>query len=80
VRQLLIVETRLAKVKYLPHTYARKSRLSDTEPASQWMAENPNVRFVGILTGRGRERKVVHDTEPSSPFAESVISVYQLYQ
>jgi len=52
VTQLLIVETRLVEIKYLPHRYTRKSLLSDTETASQWIAENPNARFVGILTGR----------------------------
>ena len=52
VRQLFIAETRLAEVKYLPQTCARESPLFDTKPASQGMAENPDVRFVGICTGR----------------------------
>jgi len=52
MRQLLIVEPRLVKVAYPAITYTYKSHMSDTEPSSQWMAENPNVRVRGILTGR----------------------------
>jgi len=32
-----------------------KSYVSVCELASQWMDENPNVRLLGIITGRGRE-------------------------
>jgi len=53
MRQLSIVEPRLVKVEYPANTYIHKSHMSDTEPASQWMAKNPNVRLLWILTGRG---------------------------
>jgi len=52
MRQLSIVEPWLVKAEYSANTYSYKSHMSDTEPASPWMAENPHVRLLGILTGR----------------------------
>ena len=49
MRQLSIVEPRLVKVEYPADTYSYDSHMSDTEPSSQWMAENPHVRLLGIL-------------------------------
>jgi len=52
LKLLSIVETLISKCEYLLDTYAYKSHISDTEPASQWMAENPNVHLLRVLTGR----------------------------
>jgi len=55
MRQLSIVDPRLVNVGYPANTYTYKSHMSNIEPASQWTVENPIVRLLGILTGRGRE-------------------------
>jgi len=78
MRQLSIVEPRLVKVEYPADTYSYNSHMSDTEPSSQWMAENPNFRLLGILTGRVPE--LGHSlcvTQPLRPTTEPSRSCYR---
>jgi len=52
MRQLSIVEPRLVKDKYPADTYSYFSHMSDTEPSSQLIAQNPQVPLLGVLSGR----------------------------
>jgi len=51
VRQLTQAVTRLQKVDYYYATISYKRHLADTIASSQWIAENPNVRSISVLTG-----------------------------
>jgi len=56
VRQLTQAMTRLQKVNHDYATISRERLFADTLAASQWIAENPNVRSISVLTGGGKER------------------------
>jgi len=51
VRQLTQAMTRLQKVNHDYATILHKRHFADTLAASQWIAENPNVRSISVLTG-----------------------------
>jgi len=58
VRQLTEVVTRLQKVDYYYATISHKRHLADTRAASQWIAENPNVRSISVVIGGALECKI----------------------
>jgi len=47
--------TRLWKGEHHAHTYEYNLLVPDTEPSSQWLFENPNVRLIAILTGGAQD-------------------------
>ena len=55
MRQLTQAVTRLQEVDYYYATISHKRHLADTIASSQWIAENPNVGSISVLTGGGAE-------------------------